>query len=356
MTTTIHTSYMSLALQLAEQGRLTVSPNPMVGCVIVKNNKVIGQGFHQHRGGPHAEVIALQQAGYEAEDATMYVTLEPCCHYGRTPPCTNALIDAGIKELYVACLDPNPLVAGKGIELLQLVGIDVKVGLLEKESVALNEIFFHYMTTKRPFVIAKWAMSLDGKTIVNKFDEKQITNEKSKQITHDLRQQVDAILVGANTVLNDNPLLTARNEKNTKHPVRVILAGKKYFPNNLNIFSDSNTKTIIAATKTTFPYVSQLDFNHVEILILPENEQKNIHLPSLLEELAKREISSILVEGGMSVHHNFLKENLVNKLCVHLSPKIIGEFPMKKSLRIQQSYQADDDFHFIANIEECLHV
>ena len=348
----MHTHYMSLALQLAAQGRLTVSPNPMVGCVIVKNNQIIGQGFHQYRGGPHAEVIALQQAGSAAKDADVYVTLEPCCHYGKTPPCTNALIDAGVKNVYVACLDPNPLVKGKGIELLKLIGMNVEVGLFEKEASALNEIFFHYMIAKKPFVIAKWAMSLDGKTAVNDNDDKQISNEHSKQITHELRQQVDAILVGANTVLTDNPQLTNRChpcDRIEHQPVRVILAGKKYFPENLNVLTSTVGKTIIATTKTTLPYVSHLN---VETLLIPENDDQQIHLPSLLDELAKKDITSLLVEGGMTVHQSFLKENLINKLCVHLAPKLIATLPKKKFIRIQQSYQAGDDFHFIANLEE----
>lgn len=356
MNTSVHAKYMSLALRLAEQGRLSVSPNPMVGCVIVKNNQIIGKGFHQYAGGLHAEIYALQQAGNKAKGAAVYVTLEPCCHYGRTPPCTEALIKAGVKKAYISCLDPNPLVRGKGVQLLQSAGIDVNVGLLEKESIALNEIFFYYITQKKPFVIAKWAMSLDGKTIVNESDDKQISNENSKQITHEIRQQVDAILVGANTMLIDNPELTARNKMNTKQPVRIVLAGKKYFPKDLNVFTNSASRTIIAATKQTLHYVSHITSSHVELLILPENNQQRIHLPSLLDELAKKEITSLLVEGGMTVHQNFIEENLVNKMYVYLSPKFIGSLSNKKSIQIKHTYKAGDDFHFVANIKEYSHV
>jgi diaminohydroxyphosphoribosylaminopyrimidine deaminase/5-amino-6-(5-phosphoribosylamino)uracil reductase len=310
MNTLEHAKYMSLALRLAKKGRFSVSPNPMVGCVIVKNNQIIGKGFHQCAGGPHAEISALQQAGKEAKDASVYVTLEPCCHYGRTPPCANALIEAGVSNVYISCLDPNPLVRGKGIQQLQSDGISVNIGLFEKESITLNEIFFHYITHRRPFVIAKWAMSLDGKTTTHALDDKQISGESSKKITHKIRQHVDAILVGANTVLVDNPQLTVRNNTSIKQPIRIILAGKKYFPNTLNIFKDLTSKIIIAGTKQTQQFISHLQSNHIEILILPENKQNRVHLPTLLSE----------------------------------------------SIQIINSYKAGEDFHFISDIKEYANV
>lgn len=356
MNTSIHDRYMSLALHLAEQGRLTVSPNPMVGCVIVKNNQIIGQGFHQHTGNHHAEVLALQQAGREAKGSSVYVTLEPCCHYGRTPPCATALIEAGVDKVYVSCLDPNPLVSGKGIQLLQSANIDISVGLFEKEAAALNEVFFHYITHKKPFVIAKWAMSLDGKTSTNKLDDKEISGDISKHVTHKMRQQVDAILVGQNTILIDNPQLTSRNAMSTKQPVRIVLAGKKKLPVKLNIFTNASSRTLIVTTKQTLHNVSHIKDSHVDLLIIPENNYQQINLPVLLDELAKLGISSLLVEGGMTVHQSFLEENLVNKIYVYLSPKLIGLFSKKKSIQIQHSYKAGEDFHFIANLKEYLHV
>jgi diaminohydroxyphosphoribosylaminopyrimidine deaminase/5-amino-6-(5-phosphoribosylamino)uracil reductase len=336
------------ALKLAEEGRLTVSPNPIVGCVIVKNNQIIGKGFHQFSGGAHAEILALNDARNDAFGATLYVTLEPCCHHGKTPPCTQALIDAGIKTVYVACIDPNPKVSGKGIRALKSKGIEVNVGMFQEEAIALNEIFFHYMTHQRPFVIAKWAMSLDGKTTGNHLDDKQITGLNSEKLTHDIRQQVDAILVGANTVLYDNPKLTARNSTNAKQPVRIVLAGQKYFPDDLNLCTHPTSKTIIVATKETLKNVAHIKADHVQLLLVPENMQKQVHLPSLLEELGKLGISSLLVEGGMTVHKNFLEENLINKMYVYLAPKLIASFPKMKSIEIKKFYQAGDDFHFIA--------
>lgn len=206
-----HSEYMRIALQLAQQGRCTVSPNPMVGCVIVKNNQIIGEGFHSYSGGPHAEIMALQQAGSNAQGAIAYITLEPCCHYGKTPPCTDALLQAGITHIVVACLDPNPLVAGKGLQQLQSAGMHVELGVGEEEAKRLNEIFFHYIRNQRPFVIAKWAMSLDGKTVTQPHDTRDISCLASHQASHQIRQQVDAILIGANTAIHDDPLLTVRH-------------------------------------------------------------------------------------------------------------------------------------------------
>ena len=352
MNTTNHLSHMSLTLRLAEQGRFTVSPNPMVGCVIVKNKQIIGQGFHQRYGGPHAEIFALQEAGQAANGASVYINLEPCCHEGKTPPCTAALIKAGIKNVYISCIDPNPLIAGRGVKILKSAGIHVEVGLLKKEATVLNEIFFYYITQKRPFVISKWAMSLDGKTSVNELDTKKISGEESLYVTHDLRRKVDAILVGANTILIDNPQLIARFGNNSKQPIRIILSGRKNFPSDLNIFKNSHSRTIIAVTKRTVRSIPLIKSNHIELLMVPENQDQTISLPTLLDKLAEIKISSLLVEGGMITHQHFLKENLVNKMYVYLSPKLIGSFPKKKLLNIQNAYQAGEDYHFVANLKE----
>lgn len=346
--------YMSLALQLAERGRLTVSPNPMVGCVIVKNNEVVGQGYHQRAGGPHAEIVALQDALEKARDATAYVTLEPCCHYGRTPPCTNALIAAGIKKVYVACIDPNPRMAGKGIEQLRHAGIPVEIGLYEKEARALNAIFFHYIRHKQPFVIAKWAMSLDGKTAANENDAKQISGIAAKQHTHHLRQQVDAILIGANTALQDNPELTARaiaaEDTVQRQPLRIILSGQTTLPAELKLVSGQLPgKTLIAATQRTLPSVEHLASSHVDILLLPENSAGKISLPALLAKLVELDITSLLVEGGMTVHQDFFAEKLVNQIDVYVAPTFIGSLATKQSLTIQHCHQREDDFHFTAH-------
>lgn len=352
MNTTEHHHFMTTALQLAERGRLTTSPNPMVGCVLVKNHEFIGQGFHLRAGEPHAELHALQNAKVSTQGATAYITLEPCCHYGRTPPCTSALIQAGIKKVFIATLDPNPLVSGKGVEALRSAGIEVEIGLCETEAKNLNEIFFHYMKHKRPFVISKWAMSLDGKTITHSEDHPQISGQKAQFHTHQLRQQLDAILIGANTLRQDNPKLTVRlkQEAALKHPLRIVLAGQKPLPMQATLF-DPNLpgKTLIAATQSS----AQLStISSVETLILPEDPDGKVDLKSLLDLLGKREITSLLVEGGMTVHQHFLKENLVNKIHTYLSPVFIGTLNTKQTLPSLKCTSLGQDFHLMGDLKE----
>jgi diaminohydroxyphosphoribosylaminopyrimidine deaminase/5-amino-6-(5-phosphoribosylamino)uracil reductase len=358
MSMNVHANHMSLALKLAERGKLSVSPNPMVGCVIVKDTQVIGQGYHQYAGGPHAEVYALQEAGERAQGATAYVNLEPCCHHGKTPPCTTALIKAGIKKVYVATQDPFPLVAGKGIETLQNAGIEVEVGLYQSEAKLLNEIFFHYVTTKRPFVIAKWAMSLDGKTTTNTKDDRNISSQETQQTAHLIRQQVDAILIGANTATLDNPRLTARPNTQTsdavKQPIRIVLSTHGDLPLDLTIF-DSNlpSQTIVATTcDADKNWLKALADKKIDVLLLPKNADGQINLPDLLDELGNRAISSLLVEGGMTLHQNFLQASLVNKIHVYLAPVIIGSMKNKISLQHITSSHINHDLCLTANLEE----
>lgn len=343
-----HHHYMSLALELAARGRLTVSPNPMVGCVIVRDDQIVGQGYHQYAGGPHAEIYALKVAQEKARGATAYITLEPCSHYGRTPPCTNALIAAGITKIVVACLDPNPLVCGRGIELLQSEGIEVEVGLCKSDASKLNEIFFHYITYKTPFVFAKWAMSLDGKTITHKNDSRQISGLEAGKFTHQLRSEVDAIIIGANTARNDDPQLTVRliNANNAlKQPIRIILSSDGNLPDDLQIFSNELPgKTIIATTATTgTTTITNIKKKNVEVLVLPKNQQGWVDLPSLLIELGRREISSVLVEGGMTIHESFMQENLIQKIFVYVSPVIIGALEKKQAVKVLQTMQLMND-------------
>lgn len=342
-----HAQLMSLALQLAEKGRLTVSPNPMVGCVIVNDDQIVGQGYHQQAGKPHAEIIALREAKEKAINATAYVTLEPCCHFGRTPPCVNALISAGIKKVFIACLDPNPLIAGQGIAALQAAGIEVYAGIAGSQAKQLNEVFFHYITQQRPFVIAKWAMSLDGKTITAEDDDRQITSLEAQIHTHQLRQQMDAILIGACTAVHDNPQLTVRLPASTKQPTRIILAGKQYLPPHLKVFNkELGGKTIVAAPNKDS--IKDLP-SHVEIISLPNNEGL-VDLPMLLNELAKREICSLLIEGGMKIHESFFKEKLVNKIQVYVAPVIISTLDQKRPINITQYLPIGIDHHFIGNL------
>jgi diaminohydroxyphosphoribosylaminopyrimidine deaminase/5-amino-6-(5-phosphoribosylamino)uracil reductase len=328
----------------------------VVGCVIVRENKILGQGFHVRAGSGHAEVNAILDAGGDTLGATAYVTLEPCSHFGRTPPCTQALIKAGIKKVYVACGDPNPLVAGRGVKELQAHGIEVEVGLAEDEAKRQNEIFFKYITKRRPFVIAKWAMSLDGKTITNPGDSRKISGEISHQHTHNTRQLVDAILVGANTAICDDPELTVRlNSQNiTKQPLRVILTTRGNLPSHLKILNGTLPgKTLIATTEPAGAgWEKAIAANQVEVLILPKNSEGQVCLTSLLDELGKREITSLLVEGGMTVQQSFFKENLVDKIQVYLAPVFIGTLDKKIALENMEITTMGRDYHFSAACQE----
>jgi diaminohydroxyphosphoribosylaminopyrimidine deaminase/5-amino-6-(5-phosphoribosylamino)uracil reductase len=355
MTESKHQLYMTQALALAEKGRFTVAPNPMVACLLVKNNEVVGQGFHQKAGAPHAEVLALEEAQEKAKGATAYVTLEPCCHQGRTPPCTAALIKAQVKEVYVATLDPNPLVWGKGVEALEQAGIVVKQGLLEGEAKKLNEIFFHYIKTKRPFVLVKWAMSLDGRTSTHPQDSRQISSQESQRHTHALRQAVDAILVGSQTAIHDNPQLTARaftEELIQKQPLRIVLDSKGSLPLNLKLVNGSLPgKTLVATTAASEEgWRKSLETQGTEVVVLPEDELGRVSLPALLACLGKKEISSLLVEGGETIHASFFKEGLVNKIQVYLAPAIISSLIKKQFLSQLNCEALGQDFSFSATL------
>ena len=350
MNTPLH--YMSLALELAERGRLTVSPNPMVGCVIVKNGQIIGQGWHKIPGQAHAEVYALAEAGIAAKGATVYVSLEPCCHFGRTPPCTEALIQAGVSAVYVACLDPNPLVAGKGVQALLQAGIAVTVGLHEAETRALNKIFFHYIQTKRPYVISKWAMSLDGKTITHPEDEPAISSMASLRHSHGARQAVDAIVVGARTAIHDNPQLTVRHIETVKHPLRFVIAGQTPLPLDLRLFAGNlPAKTLIAAPKNLNPDWLEAARNQGIEIWECEHQDGKIHLQDLLQQMGAAGISSLLVEGGQSLHASFFQEQLVNQIQVYLAPKIIGQLASKLHLPSLSLQTLGEDVFFETSLE-----
>jgi len=347
-----HEQFMQRALLLAEQGRYSVSPNPMVGCVIVNQSQIVGEGWHHKAGAAHAEINALTQAGEKARDATAYVTLEPCCHYGRTPPCTTALIQAGIRDIYIACQDPNPLVAGRGVQQLQQAGIQIHIGLLESQAVSLNRIFFHYIQHKTPYVILKWAMSLDGKTITHPADSRQITCQASQSQVHVTRAAVDAILVGANTALIDNPQLTVRcsDIKQAKNPLRIILTKNGHLPLNLRMLKDlSSAKTLIATTAKAAPdWVKACRQQGVEVIICPTNLQENVDINYLLTILGDRGISSLLVEGGEKVHQSFLETNNYQHIDVYIAPLVIGTLPVKQFITINQYYNIGKDIFIFA--------
>lgn len=318
-------NYMQRALELAQQGRYTCSPNPMVGCVIVRGDNIVGEGFHRKAGEAHAEILALQQAGELAEGATVYVTLEPCCHVGKTGPCVEALIAAKISKVIIACSDLNPKVSGKGIKRLRDAGITVQLGELSEQAQQLNAVFFHYIKTNLPFVALKWAMSIDGKINTAKATSKQITSEAAKQHTHELRQSMAAILVGSGTVLADDPQLTVRLENTVAQPVRIVLDSRGRCPIESKIFSNALPgKTIVATLETASKqWLNTLENTGIDVLILPAlNNQVNLN--SLLKELAQREISSVLVEGGSEIHASFLQQDLVQRIYAYVAPKIIG--------------------------------
>ncbi len=356
MTDSRSQAYMAQALELAQKGRDTVSPNPMVGCLLVKKDQVIGQGWHRRAGEPHAEMMALREAGTAAIGATAYVTLEPCCHFGRTPPCIDALIQAGVTAVYLACLDPNPLVAGKGMQALQAAGLEVKAGLLEVEAKQLNEVFFHYIQKRRPFVLAKWAMSLDGRTTTHPDDSRQISCPESHQHTHHIRRQVDAILVGAQTAIHDNPQLTARAPPGepvpVKQPLRIVLSSKGNLPLQLKLFDGSLPgKTLVATTAAADSvWCRALEDRQVEVLRLPHNEKGQVVLPALLDQLGQRAITSLLVEGGGCVHASFFEEGLVNKIQVYLAPVVIGSLKQKQFLSRVEVSQLGQDYAFSVNL------
>ena len=326
MTDVPEKDFMLHALRLAQKARGRTSPNPMVGAVLVKDGRIIGEGFHPKAGEPHAEIFALRQAGEAARGATMYVTLEPCSHHGRTPPCVDAIIAAGVAEVHMAMIDPNPLVAGRGKAALEAAGIRVVTREHEQEAQELNEAFVHWVTQKRPFVIAKFAMSLDGKIATRTGDARWISGPASRQYTHELRDQVDAILVGANTVLADDPRLTTRLDKaDVHHPLRVILDSRGRVPLSARVFSpDLPGQTLVATTEHMPPsHRRQLAAQGVEVLILPQREGR-VDVAALLDALGQREITSLLVEGGSTVLGTFFDRGLVDKVLAFIAPMIIG--------------------------------
>ncbi len=322
--------YMKLALSLAEKGKGKVSPNPLVGCVIVKEFKIVGKGFHKIFGEAHAEINALAQAGNKACGATMFVNLEPCCHYGKTPPCTDKIISSGLKEVIIGIKDPNPLINGKGIRQLKAAGIKLKVGVLARESSKLNQIYLKYITKKIPFVILKTALSLDGKIATRTGDSKWISSESSRSYVHTLRSQVDAILVGINTILKDNPELTVRDDTkkiktklDIKMPIRIIVDSRLKIPLRANVLN-KKVKTIIATTKRSSSNKIQMLRNQgIEVLVI-RNKNSKVDLKELLKNLGKLNISSVLVEGGGNINASMLEERLVDKVLFFVSPKIIG--------------------------------
>lgn len=325
--TTTDVMYMQQALSLAREGAGFVSPNPLVGCVIVKDSQVVGQGYHQRFGGPHAEVYALQEAGARAQGAVLYVNLEPCCHTGKTPPCVDAVIQAKIGRVVAAMRDPNPLVAGGGVARLQQAGIPVTIGVCEAEAGVLNEAFVKYVTTGRPFVTLKCAMSLDGKIATHTGASQWITGPEARAEVHRLRHAVDALLVGIGTVLQDNPLLTTRlPDRQGVNPLRVIVDSALRLPPQARVATvTTDCRTLVATTASASPAQQQrLCEQGVEIVVLPAYDDGRVDLEALLCYLGERKIASLLVEGGATLNATLLRRRLVEKGLFFIAPKIIG--------------------------------
>jgi len=316
--------WMKRALHLAEKGKGRTSPNPMVGAILVKGGKMVGEGYHAKAGEAHAEIVALQQAGEEAEGAILYLNLEPCTHYGKTPPCVPQVIEAGVKRVVIGMEDPNPLVKGKGIEILRKAGLDVEVGILEKECRRLNEAFCKYILKKEPFVVLKVAATLDGKMATRNGDSKWISGEASRRFVHKLRDQVDGVLVGIGTVLKDNPMLTARI-RGGRDPYRIVLDSRLKIPEEAKVIGTSPSKAIIASTELApKDKIEKLEKRGVQILILDSKEGR-VNLKSCLSKLGEMGMMNLLVEGGSQVNGSFLDEGVIDKLLLFLSPKLIGD-------------------------------
>jgi len=320
--------FMKLALKLAEKGRGRTSPNPMVGAVIVKNGKVIAKGYHRAFGEAHAEINALKEAGSKARGATMYVTLEPCCFFGKTPPCTEAVIKGGIKKIFIATKDLNPLNNGKGISILRKNKIDVEVGLMADEASLINEVFNKYVTTKMPFVTVKVAQTLDGKIATVTGDSKWISSEGSRKHVHKLRSQSDAIMVGANTITRDDPLLNCRlqtTKADKQKPIKIVLDSNLRISEDARIFSKDSPAPVIMVT-TRKAGGEKIDvFRKAGTEVIPAlSLDEQISLKWLMRELGRRRITSVLIEGGGETIASALKEKIVDKAIFFIAPKIVG--------------------------------
>lgn len=310
-------TYMRRAISLASLGEGHVNPNPLVGAVIVKNGKVIGEGYHEQYGGPHAEVNAFNHATEDVTGATMYVTLEPCAHYGKTPPCALKIIEKKIKKVIIAKTDPNPLVNMKGIELLKNAGIEVEYGLLSEEVEKQNEIFLKYIQTKTPFVALKYAMTLDGKIATSTHDSKWITNEKSRAYVHQLRNRYMAIMVGVNTIITDDSHLDTRLDKPGRNPIRIIIDPHLRIPRDAYVIKTAKTQSTILVS---YQDDEQLKALGVKFIVL----KPPLDLKKLMEILGEEKIDSLLIEGGAFTHAQALEQGIVDKVYAFIAPKLIG--------------------------------
>lgn len=317
--------FMKRACALALKGRRSAQPNPWVGCVIVSNGEIVGEGYHVAPGEPHAEINALREAKARAKGATAYVTLEPCSHFGRTPPCVDALIEAKISHVVIAQLDPDPRVNGKGMERLQKAGIQVTLGILEKRAREDLLPYLFHRTHHRPYVTLKAALSLDGKMAAIDQSSKWITREKARIDAHRLRAQSSAILVGTKTALLDHPKLNVRLKGINSSPLRIVLDRQGIIPLDNPLFDSNLGKTLlVTSTKTAFEKIEKWRCHHMDVITVDEKEGR-LDLSSLLSQLGERGIIDLLVEGGPTLIEQFMKDNLANRLLLYVAPTFLGK-------------------------------
>ena len=314
--------FMARALELAERGLYTTTPNPRVGCVIVRDGAVAGEGWHERAGGAHAEVNALAAAGAKARDATAYVSLEPCVHRGRTGPCTDALVKAGIARVIAAMRDPNPQVGGKGLDALKQAGLSIDAGLMENEARELNIGFVSRMTRGRPWVRMKIAASLDGRTALANGKSQWITGPEARRDGHHWRARACAVLTGAGTVRDDDPQLTVREVPTPRQPLRVVVDGKLETPPTAKIFDSGGV--LVAVARVDKARADALKAKGAEVIVLPNPDGK-VELEDLFRELARREVNEVHVEAGMRLNGSLVREGQVDELLVYLAPSLIGD-------------------------------
>ena len=360
-------AFMALAIKLAKKGLYSAKPNPCVGCVIVKDDQIIGEGWHQRAGEPHAEIHALHQAGNAAKGATAYVTLEPCSHHGKTPPCAEALIEAGVSRVVVAMQDPNPLVAGKGIAALRAAGIDTTVGLLNEESQALNRAFIHKMTTGNPHIMSKVAMSLDGKTAMASGESQWITGAAAREDVHRLRAQSEILITGVGTILVDDPKLTARDglaDLPVHQPRIVVLDSKLKTPLDAAVLENKANTTILTCTTNEQAILALKNAGcNVEVIAADNNDQ--VDLMAVYAWLGKQSVNSVMIEAGALLNGAFMQAGIIDELIVYMAPSALGSdargafsMPMISQLseRVQLSYSSmenvGDDIKLTYNVNK----
>ena len=333
----IHEQYMDRAIYLAQKGRGKVSPNPMVGCIIVKNGKIIGEGFHKHFGGNHAEVEAFKNCIEDPTDASIYITLEPCVHFGKTPPCSNVILENGVRDVYIATIDPNPLMSGKGIDFLEQSGINVQINILNKEADYLNRGYSKWIKTNEPLVIGKIAQDKKG-FIGKKGSQIWITGTSSKENVHKLRSEVDAVMIGKNTALIDNPELTVRNVIGN-NPKRIVIDTNRTLPYNLNLLKDNKAETIIICSNQKF---QDNETSHCKYITVDELNEK-LDPRHILMRLGELGITSLILEGGSELINSFLSLDLIDEFHLYTSMDINSDLDIKNPFVINENWKIKNE-------------